>query len=184
MSIQIRTLRQLQEAESQRKADTYRLIAALSPQPSRLDLTPKQGFLSLPPEPSPPAYTVTSSSGTENSKSTSGSDNTFSSNGGPVRETVQSPPPTPDSQVMKLKPSASQVTIHAPPSPEEIRAQLCSLVEVQNSRDHALDMVDLRTLMRAALATSSDAEMIHVLQINREEMPEALKTLQEAASDD
>lgn len=173
-------MRQLQEAESQRKADTYRLIASLSPQPSRLDLTPKQGFLSLPPEPSPPAYTVTSSSGTENSKSTSGSDTTFSSNGGPVRETVQSPPPTPDSQVMKLKPSASQVTIHAPPSPEEIRAQLCSLVEVQNSRDHALDMVDLRTLMRAALATSSDAEMIHVLQINREEMPEALKTLQRA----
>jgi hypothetical protein len=34
--------------------------------------------------------------------------------------------------------------------------------------------------MRAALQTTSDAEMLEVLQIGREEMPEAIKTLQRA----
>jgi hypothetical protein len=41
-------------------------------------------------------------------------------------------------------------------------------------------MADLRSLMWSALGTSSDAEMIGVLQVGREEMPEAVKTLQRA----
>ena len=50
----------------------------------------------------------------------------------------------------------------------------------QNKRDQSLDTADLRRLMRNALMTSSDAEMIRVLQVSRDEMPEAIKTLQRA----
>lgn len=41
-------------------------------------------------------------------------------------------------------------------------------------------MLDLRQLMRTALQTSNDVQMIEVLQVGREEMPEAIKTLQRA----
>jgi abelson tyrosine-protein kinase 1 len=34
--------------------------------------------------------------------------------------------------------------------------------------------------MRAALQTNNDVQMIEVLQVGREEMPEAIKTLQRA----
>jgi abelson tyrosine-protein kinase 1 len=42
------------------------------------------------------------------------------------------------------------------------------------------DVADLRQLMNAALLTSNDAELIEVLQVARDEMPEAIKTLQRA----
>ncbi|THH10883.1 hypothetical protein EW145_g1036 [Phellinidium pouzarii] len=203
VSIQIRTLRQLQAAEAQRKADTERILASL-PQPSYLDTTPKQASVALPSEESPPAYYTTSSNGTETTATSSGAktattessrettqsppltvsggtESTGSgtrSSGAPALEVVQSPPPTPDSDVVPL--ATSQLTFHPPPTPAEIRRQLTALVEKQNNLDHALDLADLRALMRAALATSSDAEMLRVLQINREDMPEAMKTLQRA----
>ena len=43
-----------------------------------------------------------------------------------------------------------------------------------------MDLADLRQLMRAALQTTSDAQMLEVLQIGRQEMPDAIKTLQRA----
>ncbi|CAA7263929.1 unnamed protein product [Cyclocybe aegerita] len=55
-----------------------------------------------------------------------------------------------------------------------------ALQTVQNTFDNARDLADLRQLMRAALQTSSDAEMVEVLQVKRQEMPEAIKTLQRA----
>ena len=42
------------------------------------------------------------------------------------------------------------------------------------------DAVDLRQLMRTALQANSDVEMIRILQVGRDEMPEAIKTLQRA----
>jgi hypothetical protein len=51
---------------------------------------------------------------------------------------------------------------------------------VQNELDAARDTSSLRQLMRAALATKSDKEMLEVLQIARQEMPDAIKTLQRA----
>ncbi|KAG6877905.1 hypothetical protein C0993_002387 [Termitomyces sp. T159_Od127] len=42
------------------------------------------------------------------------------------------------------------------------------------------DTEDLRALIRAALRAGSDAEIFRLLQIGREEMPEAVKTLQRA----
>jgi hypothetical protein len=50
----------------------------------------------------------------------------------------------------------------------------------QNEIDQARDMFDLRGLMRIALQANSDLEMIEVLQVGQDEMPEAIKTLQRA----
>lgn len=41
-------------------------------------------------------------------------------------------------------------------------------------------MADLRNLMKTALGAGSDAEMLTVLGVRRDEMPEAIKTLQRA----
>jgi abelson tyrosine-protein kinase 1 len=51
---------------------------------------------------------------------------------------------------------------------------------VQNSIDAASDMRDMRELIGAALQTTSDAQMLQVLQIGKQEMPDAIKTLQRA----
>lgn len=59
--------------------------------------------------------------------------------------------------------------------------QIISTLRVlQNERDMARDAVELRQLMRSALQTNNDVEMIKVLQVGRDEMPEAIKTLQRA----
>ena len=62
--------------------------------------------------------------------------------------------------------------------PSQILPALTSLHSFQNSLDMAMDTANLREVMRAALQTSSDAEMIEVLEISLHEMPDAIKTLQ------
>ena len=74
--------------------------------------------------------------------------------------------------------STTQAAEHLAPS--QILPALETIHIVQNSLDVARDMSDLRQLMRTALQTSSDAEMLEVLQIGRQEMPDAIKTLQRA----
>jgi hypothetical protein len=66
------------------------------------------------------------------------------------------------------------------PSPVAISAQLQEIVAAQNEADRTMDMEDLRRIQREILATSSDAEIIQILQVQREDMPEAIKTLQRA----
>ena len=172
------------------------------PKDSAVEKTPKPKLVDLPGEgegDEPPAYEVTSSGGTGRSASTAATagtdsttktDTTASSGARGLREIVQSPPPTPDSDVLlppseglpgSHHPDASQHTIvPPPPDPSDIRDQLLALAKQQNEDDHARDLIDLRALMREAIATANDAEMITVLQVKREEMPEALKTLQRA----
>lgn len=53
-----------------------------------------------------------------------------------------------------------------------------TLHTLQNDVDTYRDTSDLRQLMRDALATNSDKEMLEVLQIARQEMPDAIKALQ------
>ncbi|OBZ74270.1 hypothetical protein A0H81_05040 [Grifola frondosa] len=65
-------------------------------------------------------------------------------------------------------------------NPQQIRETLQVLTEKQNERDMAHDTADLRQLMRAALQANNDVEMLRVLQVGRDEMPEAMKTLQRA----
>ncbi|KAM5539547.1 hypothetical protein V8D89_006656 [Ganoderma adspersum] len=64
--------------------------------------------------------------------------------------------------------------------PQRILAQLQAVTARQNDRDAVHDAVDLRQLMRSALQANNDLEMIHILQVGRDEMPEAIKTLQRA----
>jgi abelson tyrosine-protein kinase 1 len=64
--------------------------------------------------------------------------------------------------------------------PDQVVNLLQLLCDRQNEEDHYHDMADLRRLMRTALQTRNDAEMIEVLQVGRHEMPEAIKTLQRA----
>lgn len=59
-------------------------------------------------------------------------------------------------------------------------AKLQALTYRQNERDAVHDAADLRQLMRTALQTNNDVEMIRILQVGRDEMPEAIKTLQRA----
>jgi abelson tyrosine-protein kinase 1 len=78
-------------------------------------------------------------------------------------------------------PSGSAPEPETPPmDPKEIARRLARVRREQNSRDRARDVADLRQLMRAALQTNDDATMIEVLQVGRDEMPEAIKTLQRA----
>ncbi|KAF7376375.1 Protein kinase domain-containing protein [Mycena sanguinolenta] len=86
-----------------------------------------------------------------------------------------------------LPPSSSHKSLAALPEelteglhPDAVLPTLQNLHIMQNSIDLAHDSADLRTLMRDAVNQNSDAEMIRVLQVGREEFPEALKTLQRA----
>ena len=64
--------------------------------------------------------------------------------------------------------------------PTQILPALRTLHSTQNTLDAQRDTADLRTLMRHALETKSDVEMMKVLQIGREEMPDAIGTLERA----
>ena len=77
-------------------------------------------------------------------------------------------------------PTAIDVDILAKRDPSHIRAVLRQLHVRQNEIDQVQDIVDLRSLMRMALQANSDVEMMEVLQVGRDEMPEAIKTLQRA----
>ena len=76
-------------------------------------------------------------------------------------------------------PQAPPIAVHDLP-PSKILPQLNSLHSIQNSLDVAMDTADLRQVMRAALQTTSDAEMLEVLGVGHQEMPDAIKTLQRA----
>ena len=74
-----------------------------------------------------------------------------------------------------LLPSTSQDLPHS-----QIIPALTSLHSLQNLSDREMDTADLRQLMRVALQTTSDVEMLEVLQVGHQEMPDAIKTLQRA----
>ncbi|KAF9562878.1 hypothetical protein CPC08DRAFT_633569 [Agrocybe pediades] len=63
------------------------------------------------------------------------------------------------------------------PKPQ-VMPVLQQLQTAQNSEDTKSDMEDLRRLIRAALESGSDAKLLSFLGIEKEEMPEAIKTLQ------
>ncbi|KAF5362649.1 hypothetical protein D9758_009617 [Tetrapyrgos nigripes] len=77
---------------------------------------------------------------------------------------------TPDSRFIP----ASQVP------PENVMMTLASLRQEQSELDAAADLADLRNRMRGALGSGNDAEIMEVLGVRRDEMPEAIKTLQRA----
>lgn len=65
-------------------------------------------------------------------------------------------------------------------SAEQLRSAIVSLQSTQDAVDRMQDTENLRQLMRLALQATNDAEMLEIFQIKRQEMPEAIKTLQRA----
>ena len=100
----------------------------------------------------------------------------------PVPLTV--PVPTSEDTEVFSSPSspsaAVDVDVLAEKDPSHIRAVLRQLHVRQNEIDRVQDIVDLRSIIRMALQANSDMEMMEVLQVGRDEMPEAIKTLQRA----
>ena len=71
-----------------------------------------------------------------------------------------------------------------PRSEPEVRSTLAEFMSWQAAHDSMLDLDDLRRIMRHALDTGDDAEMIKLLQVQPEEAPEALKALRRAVEDE
>lgn len=65
-------------------------------------------------------------------------------------------------------------------SAEQLKSSITQLQSVQDATDRAQDAESLRQLIRLALQTTNDAEMLELFQIKRQEMPDAIKTLQRA----
>lgn len=82
------------------------------------------------------------------------------------------------SNALGLIGDSDELNIVPPNGPSEIIPELRTIHEAQNSLDTVHDLSDLRQIMRAALQTGSDVEMLEVLQIKRQEMPDAIKALQ------
>ncbi|KAJ6589026.1 hypothetical protein B0H19DRAFT_1058099 [Mycena capillaripes] len=78
----------------------------------------------------------------------------------------------------QLTPRLALPTLPGEEDHTEVLPTLRDILTAQNTLDFAHDAADLRALLRNALAQSSDVEMLRVLQVGRDEMPEALKTLQ------
>ncbi|KAF8957169.1 hypothetical protein BDZ97DRAFT_1707220 [Flammula alnicola] len=158
ISIQIRILKQVQETEKRREHETQTVLKAIlhgnrPPPNSELTMITGTEVEVVSPEPSP--YVLSSDFSTETVTEFATTRNAL----GLIEGSAMSP---------------TELT------PARILPALETIHTVQNSLDAARDTSDLRQLMRVALQTSSDAEMLEVLQIGRQEMPDAIKTLQRA----
>ncbi|KZV66764.1 kinase-like protein [Peniophora sp. CONT] len=80
--------------------------------------------------------------------------------------------------------SVSGMEIDQLNDPVKVRWLLASYRRAQGIRDRNADFIDLRTLLSAALNERNDIAMIEVLQIGRDEMPEAIRTLQRVLQHD
>lgn len=64
--------------------------------------------------------------------------------------------------------------------PGGVRALLSTYRERQDKGDLTRDTADLRRAIQAVLQADSDNAMIEILQVNQDDIPEAIKTLQRA----
>ena len=63
-------------------------------------------------------------------------------------------------------------------SPDDVLAQLANLQQAQSSIDSAKDITEIRQLMRRVIQAGTDNEILEILQIRDDQMPEAIKSLQ------
>ncbi|KAJ3531793.1 hypothetical protein NMY22_g8005 [Coprinellus aureogranulatus] len=164
LSIQIRILKQVQETERQRRQETQALVNAMI----------AGGLISRADYAAQTQSPVQSSSGIADSPTT-------------VKTTSS----------MKRRPSTDTVTttrfittanalglvddeLSSDVAPSNIISTLTDLQQNQNSLDSTRDFTDIRQLMRRAIQAKSDAEMLEILQVKDDQMPEAIKTLQRA----
>ncbi|THH30137.1 hypothetical protein EUX98_g4033 [Antrodiella citrinella] len=154
ISIQIRILKQVLRGEEQRRADTKIILDKL------LHDALAEGRL-------PPGIL--------------GSDGSVHSSALPLSPAAAGPASeAPASELLPTPHFSTRIAQPSPAKPTPTLHLLNSVLALQNERDTQYDTADLRQLMRNALSTSNDVDMIRVLQVSRDEMPEALKTLQRA----
>ncbi|TFK37240.1 hypothetical protein BDQ12DRAFT_214347 [Crucibulum laeve] len=97
----------------------------------------------------------------------------------PVTIPISLPIPVPQPRTsLPLVTSPISQTSPSQLTKKQIITALASLQSKQNEIDAQLDLADMRGLMREALQSSSDVKIVEMLQIQREEMAEAIKTLQ------
>ena len=91
--------------------------------------------------------------------------------------------PSPSSSTSSLTIPTNQFASASAPlalPPSEVIPALRTLHHTQNAHDAERDLEDLRCSMRQAMRTGSDMAVVEMMQVPREEMPEAMKTLQRA----
>ncbi|KAG6894992.1 hypothetical protein C0993_010344, partial [Termitomyces sp. T159_Od127] len=167
VSIQFRVLRSVEKAERARRADHRALIGMLSAIEEKtegLGLSDGNGHANV--------YTHATIAVAFPSPCTSPTLSPKLSS--PL---LLSPPHTPVITPPSRSSSSSPTSPHPPIT---LLPDLQTLQTTQDALDRAQDNEDLGALIRAALRTGSDVEIVQLLQIGREEMPEAIKTLQRA----
>jgi abelson tyrosine-protein kinase 1 len=160
-SIQIRVLKLVQANEAQRRADEARRAAQAN---AFAGAFLGQGSTGPPPLPPLGLFPGEASTSTDTLTPI-----TFPEPSGPFALPSVAPPP-----------AAVVVEEPIPEKPEEVRARLAELSMHQNARDRDQDIKDLRQLVRNAMLAHSDAELLESLEIQRTDIPEAMKTLQRA----
>lgn len=161
LSIQIRTLRQLQESDRRRQQDMQAILAAVG-HPAILPSQPR---------------------GASNALGLIGIDEEYTST---TLALPTSSTPNELSAISLNSPVASPAVGQQPTaledhdSPTAVANSLLQIVSKQNSMDAAADSADLRNLLRKAIAAGSDVAMVETLGVKRNEMAEAVKTLQRA----
>ncbi|KAF5329372.1 hypothetical protein D9619_009450 [Psilocybe cf. subviscida] len=185
ISIQIRILEQVRASEIMRENETRVLaIEALrnrDPKKRGISITGEGSFTEVfSPEPAqafPPIsyYPETPPAGTSNALGLIDDDQLISPLDLPS-PSAHYDDDTPDA--LKTK-AAVEKEIEAQ-AQARVTAQLAGIHSAQNAADAARDSSALRTLLRSALQTSTDAAILDVLQIARDEMPDAIKALQRA----
>ncbi|KAK0451188.1 uncharacterized protein EV420DRAFT_1561339 [Desarmillaria tabescens] len=179
LSIQIRILKQVQASEQRRQKDTEVIIESLR-RSSVISMDNALQLTGIREEETTPKLSALSGLPTSSSHA--------SLNAGPFKSpssaSLSSPPehhlslpplPTPSS-LSDTPPLPSFVS----PFPTTVLPTLKELSAKQNEYDMAMDTADLRALLRNALSAGSDVQMVETLGVSREEMPEAIKTLQRA----
>ncbi|KAG6877678.1 hypothetical protein C0992_009504 [Termitomyces sp. T32_za158] len=177
LSIQIRTLKSVQEAERGRREDQRVLMEIL-----RRGAEGEGIGLGLTGMEIPAMGTSESSVTIRPSQSqTRVLEPSPSSNRGTPTLTIPSLSPSASAtRIPSVSPSPASTQTPDFLRPSQVLPTLKTVQASQDALDEERDSEDLRELMRAALQAGSDLEMLNVLQIGREEMPEAIKTLQRA----
>ncbi|OCH89375.1 hypothetical protein OBBRIDRAFT_668393 [Obba rivulosa] len=154
LSIQIRILKQVLKAEEQRQADSRALIERLMRTPSGAALLGEP----LPSAASPVRQLPE-----------------------PVHNLAIPFPSSPETLPLPAAVSGLPLSdLGSSATSEQIRTALRTLSAEQDAHDTAHDTADLRALLRGALQANNDVALLKVLQVSRDEMPEAIKTLQRA----
>lgn len=177
LSIQIRILKQVQASEQRRQKDTEIIIEELR-RSSVISMDNALQLTGIREEETTPKLSALPGLPTSGSYA--------SLNTGAFRSpSSASPFPPPAYHLPSVPPLLAPTALSDPPtSPRLVSAEvLPTLKELrakQNEADMAVDIADLRALLRNALSAGSDVQMVETLGVSREEMPEAIKTLQRA----